>query len=200
MAITPQTEIRLVKTPFTIDNKNQLTFINKEKQIEYFLSLPYIDKNNCTYQRKDNVIRFPAHIDTIIEYNYVIYQNNNYTDKWFFAYISNMRYVNDNMTEVEIKTDVFQTWQFDIIYKNSFVEREHVNDDTVGKHTIPEGLETGEYITDNVIYYDGLDDNKYIVRVTEWTTEGASKPLATNFGGVFSAGRCIYMFKYFRSC
>ena len=41
MAITPQTVLRLVKVPLEIDNKNQLTFENEQKQREYFLSLPH---------------------------------------------------------------------------------------------------------------------------------------------------------------
>ena len=44
------------------------------------------------------------------------------------------------MTEITIETDVFQTWQFNINYKKMFVEREHVNDDTVGLHTVPENV------------------------------------------------------------
>ena len=31
------------------------------------------------------------------------------------------------MSEVTIETDTFQTWQFDIVYMNSFIEREHVS-------------------------------------------------------------------------
>lgn len=127
MAITPQTNIRLLKTPFELDNKNQLTFINEEAQRNYFLNLPHIEEDNCTYQRKDNVIRFPAHIDTILSYNYVMYQNENYSDKWFYAFITNMRYLNDSVTEISITTDVFQTWQFDFIFKASFIEREMIN-------------------------------------------------------------------------
>ena len=38
-----------------------------------------------------------------------------------------MEYVNDSMTNIYIKTDVFQTWQFDLIYKQSFIEREMIN-------------------------------------------------------------------------
>lgn len=146
MAITPETNIRLLKTPFEIDNRNQLTFANVTAQTTYFLSLSHIEEENCTYQRKDNVIRFPAHIDDIIDYNYVMYQNSNYTEKWFYAYITNMEYINDNLTFISIETDVFQTWQFDIIYKKMFVEREHVSDDTVGKNLIDENLQLGEFI------------------------------------------------------
>ena len=143
-AITPQTELRLIKCPIESDNRNQLTFSNATDQYNYFNSLPHLEVDNFTYQRKDSVIRYPAHIDTILEYNYVMYQNEAYTNKWFYAFITNMEYVNDNMTLITIKTDVYQTWMFDMVWKNSFIEREHVNDDTLGKHTVPEGLEMGD--------------------------------------------------------
>lgn len=187
MAITPNTQIRLLQVPFEIDNRNQLTFANVSDQLEYFLSVPHIEIENCSYQRKDNIIRFPAHIDTLLNYNYVMYKNNNYSNKWFYAFIENMTYNNDGLTDIKIKQDVFQTWQFDLVYKKMFVEREHVNDDTIGKHTIPENLELGEYICDQIIYNNQLDDFKYIVRVTEWTS-GENKPYATNYGGVMGAG------------
>ena len=147
MAITPSSNLRLIKLPIELDNNNQLTFSNVNQQTSYFLSKESIEEDDFTYQRKDSIIRYPAHIDSIIEYNYCMYQNENYTNKWFYAYVINMRYVNDYMTELEIATDVFQSWQFEINYKQSFVEREHVSSDTAGLHTYPEGLETGEYVS-----------------------------------------------------
>ncbi len=127
MAVTPDTDIRLMKVPIEIDNKNQLTFSNIQAQTTYFLSLPAINLDKVQYQRKDNIIRFPAHIDSIIEYNYVMYRNNNYSNKWFYAFVTNMEYENDHCTFITITTDVFQTWQFDIIWKQSFVEREMID-------------------------------------------------------------------------
>lgn len=127
MAIQPHTNLRLLKLPFTIDNKNQLTFTNKNTQTSYFLGLPHLEIDNISYQRKDSIIRYPAHIDSIIEYNYCMYQNENYGDKYFYAYIIGMRYINDGMTEIAIQTDAFQTWQFDITFKQSFVEREMIS-------------------------------------------------------------------------
>lgn len=148
MAVAPNTLIRLLKIPFLMDNKNQLTFTNLEAQTNYFLGREYVevDETEYTYQRKDNIIRFPAHLDDIIEYNYVMYKNNNYSNKWFYAFITNMTYENDGLTNISIETDAFQTWQFDIQYKKCFVEREHVNDDTIGLHTIDENLNVGELI------------------------------------------------------
>ena len=144
--ITPQTDLKLLKCPIESDNRNQMTFSNVTAQYNYFNSLPKLSVDNFTYQRKDNVIRYPAHIDNILTYNYVMYRNDAYLDKWFYAFISKMEYVNDNMTYITIKTDVYQTWQFDMVWKRSFIEREHVNVDTVGQHTVPENLEIGEYI------------------------------------------------------
>ena len=125
MALTPDTEIRLLKLPLSIDNKNQLTFTNLQAQTEYFMGIEdYIEIDNCAYQRKDNIMRFPAHIDAIIEYDYCMYKNKNYGDKWFYAFIVGMQYENDGMTNIQIQTDVFQTWQFNITWKQSFIERE----------------------------------------------------------------------------
>ena len=146
MAISPTTNLKLLKCPLTLDNKNQITFTNANVQFEYFNSLPNLEIDNISYQRKDSIIKYPAHIDSLLEYNYCMYQNENYTNKWFYAFITDMKYINDNMTEITIKTDVFQTWQFDIIYKNSFIEREHVNDDTIGKNILPENLDLGEFV------------------------------------------------------
>ena len=154
-AITPQTELRLLKCPLEEDNKHQLTFATATAQYDYFNSLTHLTADNFTYQRKDSIIRFPEHIDNLLGYNYVMYQNEAYTNKWFYAFITNMEYVNDHMTNITIKTDCFQTWQFEIVYKKSFVEREHVNDDSVGKHTVPEQIETGEYMCNDTgsLYY-----------------------------------------------
>ncbi len=157
MAITPQTQIRLLDLPLEMDNNNQLTFSDVHAQYAYFNSLNFLEVDNASYQRKDNYIRFPTHIDNIIKYNYCMYLNDNYTDRWFYAFITNMVYVNDNLTYVYITTDVWQTWQFDIQFKQSFVEREHVlvSEDVPGAFLFPENLETGDYIiSENYNYED----------------------------------------------
>lgn len=144
MVITPQTNIRLLKCVLEEDNLNQLDFANVEEQSAYFLDLPFKQLTGATYQRKEGIIRYNGQFDELINYNYCMYQNEAYSDKWFYAFITNIEYINDQTTNIYIKTDVFQTWQFNLNYLPTFVEREHVNDDTPGKHTLPEGLELGE--------------------------------------------------------
>lgn len=159
MLIAPNTNIYLLKCPLELDNKNQLTFNNKEEQFEFFYNLPKKELHNSTYQRKQNYIRYPENIENIINYNYVMYQNLDYNDKWFYAFIIDMKFENPNMTNITISTDVFQTWQFDINFKQSFVEREMINvtDDIPGANLLPEGLEIGEVIAGGTAELDELE-------------------------------------------
>ena len=186
MAVTPNTELRLLKCNLNIDNNNQLTFPNEYSQYSYFNSLESKIIKEISYQRKDSYVRFPEHIDNLIEYNYIMYQNINYSNKWFYAYVTKMEYENDNCTRIYIKTDVFQTWQFDLTYMKSFVEREHVNDDTLGKHTVPENLETGEYkVQDHLT--DVYNNNVTLVYGTNFTADTLVRTYGNVYNGVPSA-------------
>ena len=188
-AITPQTELKLLKCPIESDNRNQMTFTNATTQYNYFNSLPKLEVDNFTYQRKDGVIRYPAHIDSILTYNYVMYQNEAYSNKWFYAFITKMEYVNDNMTYITIKTDVYQTWQFDMVWKRSFIERQHVNDDGIGKNTIPENLETGEYKVNSMVQDSLMGRNSlayYLMTTLDLSGVGSKNPLQQTSGGIYN--------------
>ena len=144
--ITPEGEIYLCKTPLENDYKNQLTFQNATKQNEYFVSCIFKTLDDYTYIKHDNIIKVGFNIDEIINCNYLFYRNKGFTNKIYYCFITNMEYVNENCTAITFETDVWQTYQFNIVYNPCFVEREHVNDDTIGKNTIPEGVELGEYV------------------------------------------------------
>lgn len=188
MTVTPQGNIYICKTPLQSDYKNQLTFANAQKQQEYFNSVINYTFSNYTYIKKDSTIKVNESIDNLINCNYLFYRNNGFTDKIYYCFITDMEYINENCTLIRFETDVFQTWYFQINYKQCFVDREHVNDDTVGLHTVPENLETGEYIVNEKNYYDGLDSFKYVIQCTEWSGSSENKPLSTNFGGIIMAG------------
>ena len=188
MTITPQGQIYLCKATLENDYKNQLTFNSLTEQLTYFNSTVEHTFDNYTYIKKDNVVQVGKNIDEIIDCNYLFYRNVGFTSKYYFCFITNMEYVNENCTRITFETDCYQTWMFQINYKQCFIEREHVNDDTVGLHTVPENLETGEYIFNHRDYYNGLDDCFYVIQCTEWAGSSDNPPLATNYGGVYMAG------------
>lgn len=142
------TEVRLLAVPLENDYKHTLYFASQSAQYSYFLGKQVHYDTGFSYQRKDRVIRYPMDYDELVTkgVNYVMYRNNANTTKWYYAFITKMEYVNEGVTHIHIETDVIQTWLFDYTVKPSFVEREHCENDTVGLHTIEEGLETGEYI------------------------------------------------------
>ena len=142
----PDSLIQLCNVPINITAKNQLDFSDASSQLAYFSSHVVISFNDFTFQRKDKSIKIPIEIDKFysLNANYVIYRNRYYSDKYFYCFITNAKYINQSTTEIEIKTDVFQTWQFDINIKQSYIIRETVADDTLFLHTLPENLETGE--------------------------------------------------------
>lgn len=159
MVIAPNNEIVLLNVPIEIDMKNQLTFANSNNQFEYFRNIQdqrVYDK--VTYIRKDGYVVINDCFDNLIRYNYCMYQNENFSTKWYYAFIIKMEWLSPNSTKVYIKTDVFQTYQFDVNYYASFIEREHinVNEDGIGANLVPENLELGEVIENSSTSIKGL--------------------------------------------
>lgn len=152
MEIKPTNEVRLYKNvPFYIDYKNVVLFDNTAKQEEYFNSLPTLEFNNVTYTRASGQIKVKAERDSLLDYNYMSFTNKNYTNKTFYAFITSVTYVNPNTTLVSFVIDEWQTWCFDLTFKDSFIERKHCkrwnSDGTPVINTQDEGLDFGsEYI------------------------------------------------------
>ena len=140
------TRVYLLNTPLEDDKKNTLYFASVSAQQTYMQNNILHSYTNVSYQRDHDIFRCPAHIDSIRNCNYLMFQNTAYSNKWFYAFVKKMYYVDDNRTDVEFEIDPLQTFMFDITIKPSFIEREHTNDDTVGSNTIPENLELGDYV------------------------------------------------------
>lgn len=174
---TPNTAVYLCNTPLKSDNKNQISFNSREEQFAYFNGLAVRRFSDFTYQRKDNIIRVPINAEVLYNdgVNYVMYDNKNFSTRWIYAYITQIEYINPNVSHIHIKTDVFQTWFLDCEILPSFVVRETVINDDLFKHTLPENLPTGEQITVatttiadslNSQSPDEFDNNYYCVIMT----------------------------------
>lgn len=112
---------------------------------------------------RDNIINVSVPYKDCIYANYMAFINPKYGNKWFFAWITNVRLLNPDTTEITFKVDVFSTWFSRFNVDEAFIEREHVSDDTIGLHTIPESLETGDFIINSVTELGTTELNtKYI--------------------------------------
>lgn len=124
---------------------------------------------------RDNIINVSARYEDCIYANYIAYKNKKYGNKWFFGWVTDVKLLNPATTEITFQIDVFSTWYSRFNLNQVFIEREHVSDDTIGLHTIPENLELGEYITqtNNNSDPDYLNEMFYLAET--WLVAGVSE-------------------------
>jgi hypothetical protein len=135
---TPNTNLRLLSTPLESDYSNTLYFADIAAQSAYFTNKTVKIITDFNYIKKDNSIAINEHIDSLYNCNYVMYQNSNFTNKWFYAFIIRMEWLSNNSTRIYLATDVIQTWFFDITYYQSYIDRCHSDTDIVGDNIVPE--------------------------------------------------------------
>lgn len=129
---------------------NMVTLVNNNKIAEF---------TDCSFLKpSENIIQVDCPYGTAIRANYLAFENPDYSNKWFFAFIDDIEYVSEKTSKISFTIDEFSTWHDYWTVSKCFVEREHTNDDTVGANLMPENLETGEYYC-NSYYRDTTMDN-----------------------------------------
>lgn len=146
MYIAPNSTVCLLTgVPCDKSYVHTLYFENKNEQYTYFYGKRVKTFTNVSYQRHSkNSIRLECLADDIYNVNYLMFQNTAYGNKWFYAFINNVEYINNVTTEITYTIDVMQTWYFDYTLGACFVEREHTLTDVVGENTVPEPVDGGE--------------------------------------------------------
>lgn len=183
--MTPITSIKILKNvPLDRTYKDTLDFSSVSSQISYFTSKTKYTFTDLSPIRLQNSIRLPIVADNLFDCNYIMFQNRNFGTKWFYAFITSIDFVNVNTCNINFAVDVWQTWQFDITIKPSFVEREHINIDTVGANLVAENLELGDYVASD---FDGtgLMGEKVIV-VASTTDASGVKVTGGTYCGIYS--------------
>lgn len=95
-----------------------------------------------------------------------MYQNANFGQKWFYAFIDKMEYVSSAVARIFISTDAWQTWQFDVSFGKCYVEREHTSvSETI---SIEEDIDYGnEYVCRQQVHMFNHPSILYIVAMKE---------------------------------
>lgn len=128
-------------------------------------------RNNAIYQadeynfieKSNNRIVVSHPYSSAMYANYVAFKNPRFGNKWIFAWVTDVKLINVGSTEITFEVDVWSTWYSRFSVGKAFIEREHVSDDTIGKHTITEGLETGEFIINSKEELGNTElNNRYI--------------------------------------
>lgn len=184
MYIQPQTNIRLL-SDVPIDNTytNTFRFKSTEEQASYFLSKTKYSFNDSVYQRVNKgSMRVGINAENLYNCNYLMFQNAAFGSKWFYAFITSVEYANDNATDINFEIDVLQTWFFDYVFEDCFIDREHTATDEIGDNITAEPVETGEPIFANG--YRTLDFSELCVIMAVCDAESVQG--ANLYDGVYS--------------
>lgn len=130
--------------------------------------LIYEDNDYSFINEFQNIICVQVPYGNCIDLNYMAFQNPRYNNKWFFCFVDSIEYNSEKSTNIKFHVDSWTTWYEEKSIKTCYVLREHVEDDTIGLHTIDEGLDVGEVISEGILTDTRINANHYICVSTNW--------------------------------
>lgn len=151
--IAPDSTIQFMQdVPLSFGSQHTLYFDTLANQNTWFNQRVEYTLYNQYYVNKDNIKEVQVSLprSSLINCNYMRFRNSSYENKWFYAYITDVKYKNNENTVVTYEIDEMQTWFFEQNLKPSFVERTHVTNDEVGLHRVEENLDFGSYVYEKV--------------------------------------------------
>lgn len=193
MWIAPNTDIKILSNcPLDNTYEHTIKFTDSYNQQLYFSSLAKFELDEYSYQRHNKgSIKVAVKMESLFDCNYIMFKNSSFENKWFYAFITGINYINNESSEIIYEIDVLQTWAFDYSLQKCFVEREHSSTDVIGENTIPEGLELGQYMYADLGIDERFSEFNIVVAATfDTTLQAATGGL---YGGVYS-GICYNVF------
>lgn len=103
-------------------------------------------KDDYSFIRNTGGIKTSFSYNQCLQANYIAFQNKDYSNQWFFAFIDEVIYRGENNTEIRYTVDAWSTWYDKWTKKNCFINRQHVLNDTIGNNLIDENLNVGDVI------------------------------------------------------
>ena len=135
--------------PLEIGTNHTILFESQAAQRAYFDSKRITGGafTNISYQRHaSGVMRLQAQMTLLGNANYLRFCNPTFENREFYAFIVDIRYINNSTVEISYVIDVLQTWMFEYTVNPCFIDREHAETDNVGDNRVNEGLDTGPYV------------------------------------------------------
>ena len=137
--------------PLNIGNEDTLYFSSRTEQDNYFSGLAGItfprdpSVQDFKFIREEGYVKVYASHDYLENCNYMRFQNEDLsgqqtTRKWYYAFITGLRYISDSVTAVYFTLDVLQTWlpKIDYNLNQCFIERMHATSDEIGDNVATE--------------------------------------------------------------
>ena len=148
-----------------LSRDDTLYFNSVSSKNAYFADLTKIaSEENVTYISKEKgIIRSSLPMSTAINIGYLRYKNTSFENFWFYAFVTNVEYTNNGLTEIHFEIDNMMTYMGIFTLGECFVERQHVTNDAIGANIADEGLDTGYYIVNETTTSGFFTLNKIVV-------------------------------------
>lgn len=145
MYIVPNTTIYILNNiPLNKSYEHTVYYPDRDAQAQAFMAYKKYTLTDYSYQRSQlGTIRVSLKYEQLIDCNYLMFKNTNFENKWFYAFITGIGYISNDVTDVYYDLDVMQTWCYDYEFLPTFVDRQHSKTDGWYENTQPEGLELG---------------------------------------------------------
>lgn len=145
MYIQPSTEIHILQNiPLNKGYEHTVFYKDAETQATEFLKFEKYMLTNYSYQRANlGTLRVELKYENLYNCNYLMFNNSAFENKWFYAFITGVSYVSNEVSEIYYEIDVMQTWCYEYSFLKTFIDRQHSATDALYENTQPEGLELG---------------------------------------------------------
>ncbi len=195
MYVAPNSEIRLLRNvPIDSSYRDSFYFSSLSEQITYFNSFVKQSFTQQSYQRVNRgYLRIQQSADELYDCNYLMFRNTSFGNKWFFAFINAVEYINNATTQISFTIDSLMTWYFEMTIPQCYIVRQHTYNDEIGANIEPEPFQMGEYTYEDYANLDvSLVSNfKFIVAVSD--SDIYPETYVQKYGNLIS-GATLYVF------
>lgn len=199
MYVEPNSTVYLMKN-VPLDPTYQHTVLFSSRENQATVMLTYTEAGlifeKQSYQRHGRgYMKVAKNVGELLNCNYMMFRNYNSEtldyDRWFYAFVTDVEYVNEVTTLVRYEIDIMQTWLFDYQLDPVFVEREHSTTDVPGDNLIDDKLERGEFVFRDFLPTDQLTNCGIVVYSTFDPNVGDAGEDVTGgmYGNLYSAAK-----------
>lgn len=195
MPTIPNTTLYVGVAPWNSDLKNVQSYASRAEQISTIQGLLSHKYEHINIIRRDSDLILKGVNEDLTQCNYLMYQNADISNKWYFAFIDNVKYNSLNSVIISHTIDVWQTYQFDITYYKNLILRSHVakSSDTVGRWLAPEPINVApEFERKHNVFNDLSWTPQYVLHSTsvfnnttkkyEYKGNGTGATLSAEYG------------------
>lgn len=146
--------------PLDASQVRQLSFADKNEQYNYFRSKAIRVFTDFKYIREHRGVKVPVNAEEIGNACYICFKNQA-SGKWYYAFVTQVIYINPETSLLNFEIDVYQTFLFDMVIRDCDISREHVANDDFKTNTIQEPVDVGDYVIahEEVQVLGDLDSN-----------------------------------------